>query len=110
MKALITSVIQRYIVLIILILIISTMVVIVILKDRISQLVGVLNPWSEQKAIENMCHDKCSYWCRTHIGQPGTEWRDIVVVMPRGEIMCDEAMKEILGDDIGNCTCTGAAG
>ena len=105
MKALVASFIQRYIVLIMIVLIFSALVIIAILKDRILQFIGVLNPYAEQKALESMCRDRCSSWCKEHIMQQGTRWEDLTVKMPRGDIGCDEVMVEILGDFIGNCSC-----
>jgi hypothetical protein len=105
MKAFLQVFASRTIVFILIILLIIAMVVVTIMRDRILQLLGIINPWYEQKALENQCRERCSSWCTRHIGEPGTGWENIDLVLPRGEIKCEEVMFEALGDNMGNCTC-----
>ena len=110
MKAFVQIFIQRYVLIIIVVLLLSALVVISIMRDRILMTLGVVNPYIEEKALQNQCNDKCSSWCAQHIGEAGTGWDDIRLFLPRGEIECVQVMRDILGDDIGNCSCRMMAG
>jgi len=105
MKAFLAVIIQKYLLLIIITLLLTALVVIAILKDRFLQLIGVVDPWAEMKALEAQCNDKCSYWCERHLDKPGTIWDKIELYLPRGNMTCDDVMREILGENIGNCSC-----
>ena len=105
MKAILQIGLQRYVLLIIIVLLISVLVVISILKDRILITLGIVNPYIEEKALQKQCEDKCTSWCAQHIGETGTKWEDIRLLLPRGEVECVDVLKSILGDDIGTCEC-----
>jgi hypothetical protein len=107
MKAFLQIFAQRYIAFIIIVLLLTVLVVVAIMRDRLLQSLGIINPYIEQKVLENNCHDRCASWCSVHLTEPGTAWENITLYLPRGEMECGDVMRDILGDDIGNCTCGG---
>lgn len=106
MKALIQGAIQKYIVLILIVLVISAMVVIFILKERLMQVLGIINPWFDLKVLENSCQDSCASWCLCHLGEGTIEWENFTASSEDIELRCDEVMQELLGEDIGECSCS----
>lgn len=105
MKAFLQIFVQRYVLIVIIVLLISALIVISIMRDRILQAIGVVNPYMEEKALESDCRDRCGSWCAQHIGEAGTGWEDITLYLPRGEVECVQVMRDILGDEIGSCEC-----
>jgi hypothetical protein len=86
-------------------LIVTVLVVTTVFNKEIANFVSILNPWAEEKSMENLCQDRCASYCRMNIGKAGTDWKDLGITIRGETTQCDEVMSSILGEDIGSCRC-----
>lgn len=97
------------IVIIAIVLLVTALVIMTIFSSQMSQVLGILNPWSTAILESNLCQQKCATQCQlTQL--PTIEWSSIRVktqTNPEG-IGCDTIMRRAAGSDaIDNCKCTG---
>ena len=88
-------------------LVITVLVVVTVFNKQITQFIGVINPWSQEKVLESLCRDRCATYCGANIGESGTDWKNLQVTYQGVSKKCDEVMKGIFGEaaDIGTCKC-----
>jgi hypothetical protein len=79
-------------------LLVTVLVVITIFGGQLASFLGVLNPWSEEVTVANLCNQKCASWCQSHVGETGAEWSSVSgTVTYRGESRTCDSIKTNVG-------------
>lgn len=86
-------------------LVVTVLVVITVFNQQIAQFLGIIGPYADDKAMENLCKDRCATYCSTHLDESGTDWSALQITLQGETSQCDDVMRKIMGNDIGTCEC-----